>query len=576
MAEFYDHKGRPIHGFAKEGKKKALVGEIVTSWTGDNVAPHSRLPSQMNLAFDTSKLTIADYRVMREHPQISSSLAILSFMMYQREWHVVGDRAKEQKHVDKNLRQLWGRIPRAMSQAFWAGYSPCALQWENDIEARRMWITKIKDLRPETHRVSWKAVTGVADSGNGVKRIPIKVPIYDGIVQPGLPDLPVENSFWYPLLMENGDYYGRKLLNAAFQPWYFSMLMHLYSNRYMERFAEPTPVGRAPYDDKIKIGSGAGAKEVSGNKLMASLLDMQRNGSSTVLPNSRSTDGLSGDSTYDYTMEFLESQLRGVEFDRVIRMYDEEISMSLFTPLLMMRNGDVGSSNLGVVHTQTYMTMLNALGNDWEEYINKYIVRPMAIQNFGPNAKVPEFKFRPLGKLDAETLRSIIQAKIGSNWDVDLEEIGAMAGLTFKEVEQVLPDPADDPLNDDPNASAVNPDGSKKDPRVGRPGKNKTPSGTDKVKTKVVARISDQATKAFSEGTFGVSYEPDLGFRKQMVAELMNNGVAEFEAYEAYSGMVSTVDAMAARSAGTFESAEQFTEIVDGVLEGLMADALSQ
>jgi hypothetical protein len=51
--------------------------------------------------------------------------------------------------------------------------------------------------------------------------------------------------------MQNGDYYGKKLLRPAFTSWFFSMLVHLFANRYYERFGEPTPVGRAPFDDEI-------------------------------------------------------------------------------------------------------------------------------------------------------------------------------------------------------------------------------------------------------------------------------------------------------------------------------------
>ena len=51
--------------------------------------------------------------------------------------------------------------------------------------------------------------------------------------------------------MENGNYYGRKLLNACFTPWYFSTLIHLFANRYYERFGEPIPIGRAPFDEDV-------------------------------------------------------------------------------------------------------------------------------------------------------------------------------------------------------------------------------------------------------------------------------------------------------------------------------------
>ena len=559
VTQIYGPRGEVIS--SGKGVKKALAGELVAEW-GGAARSGTRTPTQINLGYDTSKLRIEDYRLMREHHQISSSLSVLSFMMFQRTWRINCDSAKIGKHATENLKMLWPRIIRAMSGAFWSGYAPCALQWENDLPDGKMWITKIKDLMPEDCEPRWRYINGVAEKKEGMAHsIPSKVPVYNGIRQFGNPDIPVDNSFWYPLLMENGNYFGRKLLNAAFRPWYFSMLMHLYANRYMERFAEPTPVGRAPFDDVIKIGD----KEWSGNKLMQSMLAMHKNGSALVLPNSRTPDGLnSNESTYDYIVEYLESQLRGVEFDRVIQMYDEEISLALFTPLLLTRGTDAGSSNLGVVHVQTYMQMLNAIGGDWEEYLNRYILRPMAIQNFGKNAKLPTIEFRPLGRTDAETVRGIVTSMIGrGTLGVDLEELGDAAGLTFHEIEQVLPDPEAAP-------DAVLKPGQQtpgKDPRIGRPGKNVTPKGTDKVKKaaeKIAARVNDQATKAYRGGHVA-DFEPDLGYRRQFVDALVDAGVDEFDGGEAYAIAQRRCD-LAARDAGQFSSPDEFVALVEGIV----------
>lgn len=559
VTTIYGPRGEVIS--SGKGVKKALTGELIADWGGLAKAG-SRLPSKQNLGYDTSKLQIEDYRLMREHHQIASSLSVLSFMMFQRTWRINCDSAKIGKHATENLKMLWPRLIRAMSGAFWSGYAPCALQWENDLPDGKMWITKIKDLMPEDCEPRWKFTKGVAEKKDGqTSWIPSKVPIYDGIIQYGSPDIPVDNSFWYPLLMENGNLFGRKLLNAAFRPWYFSMMMHLYANRYMERFAEPTPVGRAPFDEMIKIGD----KEYSGNRLMQSMLSLHKNGSSLVLPNSRTPDGLNGESTYDYIVEYLESQLRGVEFDRVIQMYDEEISLALFTPLLLTRGTDAGSSNLGVVHVQTYMQMLNALGGDWTEYINRYILRPMAIQNFGKNAKLPTIEFRPLGRTDAETVRGIVTAGMTRGTiGVDLEELGDAAGLTLHEIKQVLPDP-------DSAADAVLKPGEKipgKDERIGRPGKNVTPKGTDKVKKaaeKIAARVNDQATRAFRGGHLA-DFEPDLGCRRQFIDALSaDGGVDEFDAGEAYANAQRRCD-LAAQDICQLPDADAFSTMVEGIV----------
>ena len=69
------------------------------------------------------------------------------------------------------------------------------------------------------------------------------------------------------------------------------------------------------------------------------------------------------------------------------------MSLALFTPLLLLRTADSGGFNQGVAHTQVYLWMLNAIAEDWKEYIDRYILAPLAIFNFGPRANLPTIRF---------------------------------------------------------------------------------------------------------------------------------------------------------------------------------------
>jgi hypothetical protein len=52
--------------------------------------------------------------------------------------------------------------------------------------------------------------------------------------------------------------------------------------------------------------------------------------------------------------------MRGADFERYMTRLDEEMSIGLFTPILLLRTADVGSYNLGQGHMQIYLWMLNA------------------------------------------------------------------------------------------------------------------------------------------------------------------------------------------------------------------------
>jgi hypothetical protein len=486
--------------------KPPTMGEKYGNWSGDNHLI-TNFPGGGALVFNLDRLTLQDFRSMRDHYQINASLSVLTFMLHQLDWHLESEEKKIASTCEDILRDVWTRLVRAKSQAFWAGRSPNVLQWENNAIKGRVDLTKIKDLYPEDCTVNWKKVEGAKSSGGATQWIKI----YDGIRQVGWTDpIPVKATYWYPLLMENGNYYGKKILRSAFVPWFFSNLMHLYSNRYYERFGEPLPVGRAPFDEEVDIDG----KKVRGNIMMGNILQQIRNRAAVVLPNQKTQVGLNDSNPdFDYQLEYLESQMRGVDFDRYITRLDEEITLGLFTPLLVTRTADVGSYNLGVGHMQTYQWMLNAIAMDWTEYINKYILGPMVDFNFSEKAPRAKIVFRKLGAESADTIRAIVTALIGNgSIKPDITELGEMAGLTLKEVQQVTEDPAD-------------PADSGQDPADRR---RSGPRGTDEPRATakdVTARVRKQAEKAFKAGTFGPGLTLKFGYERQLEQSLSAVGV---------------------------------------------------
>lgn len=559
MTSLLGPDGQPISsetyaaGRGRPKKVAPVMGEAFGNWAGRTEL--SNLPGLEAIQFDVTRLTIADFRKMGEHYQINSSLLVLSFMLHQLDWHIKCDDPKIEEQVTANMTSIWTRLVRSMCSSFQFGFSPNVLQWENG--AKYIELTKVKDLLHEECRVNWKEVDG-PPTPDGVPR---KFKVFNGIYQWGYGEIPAENSFWYPLLMQYGDMGGRKLLRTAFQPWFFSSLIHLYQNRYFERFGEPVPIGRAPYDDKITVGN----KEVSGSDLMTTILGMIRNRSAVVLPNDTTRNGTSTQDRYDYTVEYLESQMRGADFERYLTRLDEEMSLALFTPLLLLRTADGGGFNQGVAHTQVYLWMLNAIAEDWKEYIDKYVIAPMALYNFGPKAKLPTIHFRKLGTAQQETIRAIIQALIQKDKIMpDIEELGQHAGLDLREISILS---GTDPTGtDQPQGDTGQP---QKDKRVGRPERLK-PNGEKGVDNprqttkQITQRIAAQVNRAYRENKFGPGFAPTAGFARQLAASLESIGYVAAE--DAAMGFVGGVEAMVADAAALgvehWSSASEFNEYV--------------
>lgn len=552
MSGLLDHKGKPLSSFKKAPTPK--TGEQYGIWAGDNVSIF-QLPGGGAIGFDLNNLTLADFRQMKDHYQINASLSVLTFMLHQTEWHIECENKKIANMCEEMLTEVWSALVRSMAQAFWAGYSPNVLQWENDVEGKRVQLDKIKDLIPEDCKVKWKKVEGTPDS-NGIKP---KFSIYDGIEQFGATrPIPVDNSYWYPLLMEYGDYYGKKLLRPAFQSWFFSILIHLFANRYYERYGEPVPVGRAPYEDEINVEG----KEMKGNQLMQLLMTQLRNRSTVVLPSERTAYGQEQDPKYDYTLEYLESQMRGADFERYLTRLDEEMSLALFTPILMMRTAEVGSYNLGVGHTQVYLWMLNAITGDWARYINKYILSPMTNFNFSVNAPRPKIRFAKMGKVNTELLRTVVSEMMKAGMGgPDLREMSELTGMTFKEFTTVTAPDAKDAgdTTGEPDDTA---DGS------GANGGD-SPRGTA---GQVAARLAPQIKKAFKAGTVR-DLKPDFGYKKQFEIALKLAGHANPSAAtdQYYDKLGSLVTNLA--SSDDIQSPEMFVRLF-GKLAESEADAL--
>lgn len=514
-----DASGQPIpptNQFAKSASP--IAGEaFAPRWAGDIDKYIFTMPGGGTVMFDLSRLTLADFRTMRDHYQVSATLNVLTFMMHQMDWKIECDNKKIATQLTENISNIWTQLIRAISQSFWAGYSPNVLQWENG--QRYLELTKIKDLIPEECCVDWADVEGWAPPDH----IKPKIKIFNGIKVWGQNwPVPVDNSFWYPLMMENGDYYGRKLLRPVFTSWYFSILVHLFSNRYFERFGEPIPVGRASYEEEITVPTAGGPKKVNGADLMVSILQNLRNRSVVVLPNDRSPTGNGTQTDYDYNIEYLESQMRGADFERYLMRLDEEISLGLFTPLLILRTADVGSYNLGSTHWTMYLNMLHALSSDAKAYIDNFILSRLVDYNWGVNAPRAKIVFRKMGDDRKDLVIAMLQALVaGGRAKADMKQLGDIAGLTLEEIQQVTTPPG----QTDPNKTGDGNSGNSGDSNSGgSSSKGNSSSGTQKKKAaknsrgvlrEVASRVAGQYGK-FSKGNGQESFVPSFGFERQL------------------------------------------------------------
>jgi len=350
------------------------------------------LPS--GLVYNPTNISLNTFSKMREDYQISACLNVYNYTIQKLDWYIDGDDKKIKDHIEYSIDKIWSRLIRSTSKAFWSGYSPNVKVFTEDPESGLIIYDKPRDLDPLT--------CTVRENDNGG---------FDGFIQyigqTREQVIPADLAFWYAHQMENGNLYGRSALISAYKPWYFSELLHLWANRYYERFGEPVVIGRAPDEDvEDKNGTPKHAMD-----LMQTIVESLKSHSAVTIP-SDVEEMARGTNLFKYDISYLESQMRGVDFETYLKRLDMEKARAIFVPDLLLGTGNVGSYELGKEHKETFLTGLMGVVDDIMDYINLYLIPPLVDINFGPTKKYPKIKYTPMSKINEDSLVQVVQSMI--------------------------------------------------------------------------------------------------------------------------------------------------------------------
>jgi hypothetical protein len=254
---------------------------------------------------------------------------------------------------------------------------------------------------------------------------------------------------------------------------------------------------------------------MNGAEYMLQLLQQLRSRGVVVLPNEKTQDS-SGHLQYEYDIDYLESQMRGADFERYMTRLDEEISIGLFTPILLLRTADVGSYNLGEGHERIYQLMLNAMNDDRKMYLDKYVINKMVNYNFGLRAPRAEIVFRKMGTTNSDMIKEILIALLNQGkLKFDIEELGQIAGMSLTEIRETVkePAPAADKGNDNPPDAAAGPAARQS---ISVAVLERQVEDVTAIASEICDRVRPQIEKALKNGTFDSSLCVNMGFKRRM------------------------------------------------------------
>lgn len=216
--------------------------------------------------------------------------------------------------------------------------------------------------------------------------------------------------------------YGTSDLRVAYEAWFAKKQVIGFFAIFLEKTASSTPI--AKYESSVP------------KPLVQKVFDIIKNlqtKTAMVIPK-------------EFEVEFLESKNTGEAYTKAINLFNMFIGRALFTPDLLGFSGSEtggGSFSLGANQMAIWFMHIARRRATLEHLINKQLVRPCVIYNYGFQEKYPVFKFRPLDDSRAGDLAKIwLDAVKGKAFKPNDEEINHFRKLVkFPEGDVVQPDP---------------------------------------------------------------------------------------------------------------------------------------
>lgn len=155
-------------------------------------------------------------------------------------------------------------------------------------------------------------------------------------------------------------------------------------------------------------------------------------------------------------------------FDVLIQRIDSYFTRSMLGAELNTTAGEKGARSLGEVHQDTTATKVIPVVTMTEGTFNSQAVRPQVVNNFGPGAPVPYYKFDVEKDRDVELAMKIIETAVKLGVDVAIQQAREWLGIrpvmpgeeTLKKPEpQVIQVPLTPPANDEPGSKPESEEG---------------------------------------------------------------------------------------------------------------------
>lgn len=197
--------------------------------------------------------------------------------------------------------------------------------------------------------------------------------------------------------------YGRADLRAAYSAWFTKRHIVRYYSIFLEKNASPIPY--AKYDSNVP--------QSKVNEIFNIIKRFQTK-TAIAFPKS-------------FEVDFLQSTSNGEAYIKGINLFNMIIGRSLLMPDLIGLSGSEtsgGSFSLGKEQIEMFFKHIRRRRNALERLVNRHIVQPLVVWNYGNIEHFPKFKLNPISEQDSmEYAKAFVEAMKGSLYKPNDEEI---------------------------------------------------------------------------------------------------------------------------------------------------------
>jgi len=203
--------------------------------------------------------------------------------------------------------------------------------------------------------------------------------------------------------------YGRSDLRKIYSAWFTKRHISRYYSIFLEKAASPIPV--AKYDTNLPDDKVTDLHNI-----------IKKFQTKTALTIPKQIE-----------IEFLEAKSNGDAFIKGINIFNMFIGRGMFIPDLLGLSGSEsggGSQALGREQVEMFLKHIDHRRRTVERLINKQIIQPLCVYNYGFMEHYPKFQFRPITQEDTkEYARLYIEAVKGKFYEPTEQEVNHLRSL---------------------------------------------------------------------------------------------------------------------------------------------------